>query len=214
MEIIEQKYNLDDIDLLENGHEGIALMLWRPESKAVVIGNSNKAVDTVNRTTVEEDGVPVYKRPSGGESVVLTENMLIISIVNNLEKFEGSRNLFNTYNELIIRALGRLGVEGLGMKGISDIAIGDKKILGSAMYRNKDRIFYHAVLNVSESIETISRYLTHPQREPDYRQGRKHDDFVTSIEQNTKNVDFNEIKTILVKIFSEYYGNEIRIILN
>ena len=44
-------------------------------------------------------------------------------------------------------------------KTISDIAIGDKKILGSSMYRKKNTIFYHAVLNVSESITEISKHL-------------------------------------------------------
>lgn len=42
-------------------------------------------------------------------------------------------------------------------------------------------VFYHAVLNIGETPEFIGRYLKHPAREPDYRIGRKHEDFVTSV---------------------------------
>ena len=214
MELIEQKYDLADSRLIDTNSRGINLMLWKPDKRAVVIGNSNKAEKTVDLGNVQKDNVPVYKRPSGGESVVLTENMMIISIVNNMEKFEGSRKLFDIYNELIISALSRLGIENLGMKGISDITIGNKKILGSAMYRNKDKTFYHAVLNIAEDIDVISRYLYHPEREPDYRQGRGHSEFVTSIRENYKNVDFDKIKSILVETFTEYYENNIQVISN
>jgi len=37
------------------------------------------------------------------------------------------------------------------------------------------------VLNISEPVDTIESYLSHPKREPDYRQGRNHLDFVTSL---------------------------------
>ena len=42
-------------------------------------------------------------------------------------------------------------------------------------------MLYHAVLNRAESTDTIERYLKHPLREPDYRHGRNHGDFVTSL---------------------------------
>jgi len=214
MSITEQKYNLADSDLLTDDFPNIKMMIWKPETRAVVIGNSNKASNTVDIPNAEKDGVSVYKRNSGGESVVLTENMLIISIVKNIEKFANSKEMFNQYNNLIIEGLRKLGIENLGLKGISDIAIGEKKILGSAMYRNKDRSFYHAVLNVSENIDVIARYLRHPEREPGYRNGRSHKDFVTSISNQHKKFEFNEIKTILEIVFSQYFRNEIEISKN
>ncbi|MCK5742145.1 MAG: lipoate--protein ligase family protein [Chlorobi bacterium] len=211
MSITEHKYNLADSDILTDVFLNIKMMIWRPEARAVVIGNSNKAVNTVDIPNAEKDGVSVYKRNSGGESVVLTENMLIISIAKNIEKFGNSKEMFNQYNNLIIEGLSKLGIKNLGLKGISDIAIGEKKILGSAMYRNKDRSFYHAVLNVSEDIDIITRYLRHPEREPDYRSGRSHKEFVTSISKEHKKFEFNEIKTILENVFSEHFGKEIEI---
>ena len=64
---------------------------------------------------------------------------------------------------------------------ITPLSIKEKKILGSSIYRTKDKIFYQAVLNISQGTELFERYLKHPKKEPDYRKGRNHNDFVTSI---------------------------------
>lgn len=85
------------------------------------------------------------------------------------------------FNKAVCDAFERIGVGGLAHRGISDIALGEKKIAGTALYRNRDVVFYHAVINVSGEVELISRYLKQPPREPDYRGGRSHRDFVTSL---------------------------------
>jgi len=95
--------------------------------------------------------------------------------------------MFAMVNGEIIRALGRLGIAGLSLKGISDIALGDRKVAGSSIYRNRNMVFFHAVLNVAEHPMLLGRYLLHPRREPTYRMKRPHDRFVTSlVEQGYK----------------------------
>ena len=86
-------------------------------------------------------------------------------------------------------------------KGISDIAIKDKKILGSAIYRSKDKIFYQAVLNVSENPQLFDKYLKHPKKEPDYRNGRLHSDFVTSFHAEGYVIDAISIIQALRPLF-------------
>ena len=110
--------------------------------------------------------------------------------------------IFKLINNSIIAALTDLGVKQLGNKGISDISIGMKKILGSSIYRKQKTIFYHAVLNVSEPIETISMYLKHPTREPDYRRGRDHYEFVTSLKQEGYEFTIGELINQLNKSIS------------
>jgi len=66
-------------------------------------------------------------------------------------------------------------------EGISDIAVKEKKILGSAIYQNRNFVFYQSILNVAEPVNILNRYLKHPQREPAYRLRRSHADFVTSL---------------------------------
>jgi lipoate-protein ligase A len=86
-----------------------------------------------------------------------------------------------------------LGIENLNSKGISDLSIGDKKIMGSSMYLKGNDLFYHAVLNVSEEVSLISKYLKHPKKEPDYRKGRPHNEFVTSLHAEGYYIDVDVI---------------------
>ncbi|MFH1853445.1 MAG: hypothetical protein ABIA75_13990 [Candidatus Neomarinimicrobiota bacterium] len=156
-------------------------LVWQPPEVSVILGVSNKLEEALHLDHILSDQIPVYQRPSGGEAVVLSPRMLVIAGVLFPVELPGVKKNFHLFNDRIIRALKSLGVRDLRHSGISDIAIGDRKILGSALYHSRRRLFYHAVLNVSESTEVISRYLRHPQREPDYRRGRNHSTFVTSL---------------------------------
>ena len=66
-------------------------------------------------------------------------------------------------------------------EGTSDLAIGDRKIGGSCIYRVPGLLFYSTTLLLDPDIDLIERYLRHPPREPDYRKGRPHREFMTSL---------------------------------
>lgn len=176
-----KKYDLPDIRIFYDPDKKTDYFTWVPDDYYIVLGNSNKPHENLIEKNINDDYVDVYKRPSGGETVILTPNTLVISIKVTLEKFSNPSAHFRYFNQKIIDAMEELGVEDLYYKGISDIAIRDKKILGSSIYRRRNVLFYHAVLNVSESIGTIERYIKHPKKEPDYRGGRRHHEFVTSL---------------------------------
>jgi len=209
-----KKYDLDDVSLLEESNGNLSLKVWKPEDTSVVIGNSNNLDSSLNIKNILEDNVSVYKRPTGGEPVLLSTNVLIISISNGVNKEQKAKEVFKNYNSMIIDALESFNIHNLSQKGISDIAIGEKKILGSSMYRNKDKIFYHAVLNISESPELISRYLNNPGREPDYRKGRDHTEFVTSIEKSGYKIKSSELKNEIEKTFINNFRNKSIISIN
>ena len=174
-------YTLSDAPLLEDRGSGYRSLAWVPAEPAVVLGCSSQAERAVEETRVLLDGIPVYRRPSGGESMFLSPRMAAVSLALDAGSHMPPRALFNATGAAILRALESLGVTGLSLGGTSDLASGGRKLLGSAIYQRGTRLFYHAVLNVAEDPATIQRYLRHPVREPDYRQGRSHDDFVTSL---------------------------------
>jgi lipoate-protein ligase A len=167
--------------LIDPEATGNAFLVWQPTETVIVLGQSNQAETAVHTDLANQDRVPVYKRHTGGQTVILTPRTLVISVRLISEKLDNPQVYFKRINNVILSALASLGIAGLVEKGISDIAIGEKKILGSSIYRKKNMVFYHAVLNISETPEFIGRYLKHPVREPEYRIGRKHEDFVTSI---------------------------------
>lgn len=191
-------YNLPDYKILHSEQETV-FHIWQPDNTYIVLGRSNRDLSqSVHTEQAQNDHVEIYKRPSGGEAVVLSPDMLVISVKLPLENTLKTHQYFRYINHAIIRALKRAGIKNLKEKGISDIAIGPKKILGSSIYRKSDAIFYHAVLNISEPVSTISRYLKHPSREPDYRNGRDHDEFVTSLsKEGYEKTDVSILKKLL-----------------
>lgn len=176
-----RNYDLLDVSLLELSPPAYRCLIWRPDFTCLILGQSNKAETSLLREAVEQDAVSVYKRPSGGETVLLSPKTLVISILIPTADFKAPRACFNHINGKIASSLQSMGISDIRLNGISDICIGEKKILGSSIYRSRDRMLYHAVLNVSEDTALIGRYLKHPSREPEYRRGRAHEDFVTSL---------------------------------
>jgi len=174
-------YNLPDTELLTPDDSAGRFRLWVPQEPCVVIGNGSKSELELNAQEIDANNVPVYKRRTGGCAVVLSPEMWCLSCALYGRKQIQSKDYFVLFNKAVCDAFARAGVPGLAHRGISDIALGEKKIAGTALYRNRDMVFYHAVLNIAGDIDLISRYLLQPPREPDYRAGRSHREFVTSL---------------------------------
>lgn len=196
-----RKYNLPDSYLLENNVLKSDCIVWIPNETCIVLGRSNNPDDSLYIGNILADNIPIYKRPSGGETVVLSNKMVVISIAVKQTNFKSGKRYFKDYNTKIISVLESFNIKDLGYKGISDITINDLKILGSSIYQNKFIVFYHAVLNVSESTALIDKYLKHPKREPDYRNNRNHLDFVSSLAQEKYDINVNEIRKTVEKEF-------------
>ncbi len=186
-------YNLPDQKILESEKE-LDYLVWQPDQRYLVLGRSNEAEKSLISENVDADKVQVLKRPSGGEAVLLSPNMLVIALKVPFSMIRKAHDVFVIANDIIKEALSKEGIQNITSRGISDICIGEQKILGSAIFKKPDSVFYHAVLNISEDVNLIDRYLQHPKREPDYRKGRSHLAFVSSISQEAFTVDFDDLK--------------------
>jgi len=194
MSVIIRPYDLDDTALF-NGN-GNGMLVWQPENTLIVLGQSNTPENSLITENVESDSIPVTKRPTGGEAVVLTRRMAVITVAREFREMTSSKEFFKVINAMMLDALSDLGVKNYGTKGISDITIGDRKILGSSMHRRENRVVYHGVLNISEDPGIFERYLKHPGREPDYRLNRRHSEFVTSLRSEGYNIEYKDIAVI------------------
>jgi lipoate-protein ligase A len=67
--------------------------------------------------------------------------------------------------------------------GSGDLAVGGRKLAGSAQQRKRTHLLHHAsVLGPSADTRArITRYLRRPEREPGYRAGRDHLDFLACV---------------------------------
>lgn len=192
-------YNLPDIHLLADKTK--RFLIWIPDKRYIILGASNRAEIALNVENVKQDNIMVLKRPSGGQTVMLTPNNLIVAVVFHQPNGLQPKDVFDKINSLIISVLKKEDIHNLSMKGISDIAIDGKKISGSAIYRKKDVLLYHAVINMGESATTFERYLKHPTKEPDYRNGRRHSEFITSLKEIGYTRNYDDLKIIMSQSF-------------
>lgn len=198
------EYNLPDIHLFEN--ESNSFLLWIPDKSYIVLGASNHWEDALITDNVKRDNIAVLKRPSGGQTVMLTPDNLIISAIFFDKESLQPKEIFQNLNRLIVSAIEAAGVKDLSLNGISDIEISGQKIMGSSIYRNKKALLYHAVLNLGEPAATFEKYLKHPVKEPDYRNGRKHSEFVTSLREKGYTSDYTLLKDILNEKLKAYFS--------
>jgi lipoate-protein ligase A len=153
----------------------------RPAGPAVVLGRSGDAGTELHLDAVRRDGVPVLRRRGGGCAVLLDPGNLVIAAVLRAPGLAGIHPHFRAMARWIGEALAELGVPRVEQRGISDLALGERKIGGSCIFRAKDLLYYSTTLLVEPDIDRMERYLRHPPREPDYRRGRSHREFVTCL---------------------------------
>jgi lipoate-protein ligase A len=72
-------------------------------------------------------------------------------------------------------------VPGLTRAGTSDLVLGNCKVSGNSLRCQRTHLLYHGTLIYDMRLELVERYLNRPPREPDYRGGRGHRDFLTRL---------------------------------
>ena len=178
MEVKPLPYDAIALERFEK--EGPFLWLWEPENIECVLGAGTPAGD-VDLALCAATDVPVYRRRGGGGAVVLSPGTLVITAAYDATKKAFASQWIMPIAEAIARAVTSLGVEGAVVRGLGDVALGERKILGSSLYASRHVALYQGSLLVDSDLDLIPAYLPHPSKEPDYRRGRNHLDFVTTL---------------------------------
>lgn len=159
---------------------GPQLAVYLHPDLACVIGHGGDPWRETRPQFLAADGVPLRRRRGGGCAVVLDPGNLICSIVLPWPGVGEITRAFGQLSALVAAGLAACGLPGVGQQGTSDLALGDRKLGGSCIWRTRNLLYYSTTLLVDPDWERIDRYLPHPPREPAYRSGRTHRDFLTS----------------------------------
>jgi lipoate-protein ligase A len=161
---------------------GELLRFWESSVPFVVLGSAGRLAEEVHQEARLRAGVAILRRSSGGGTVLLGPGCLCFSLILDLEKRPELRDIHASYRAILSRLAACLAVEGLAHRGISDLALGGRKVSGNAQRRKRATLLHHGAILHDFDLPAISLLLKDPYRQPDYRAGRPHGDFIANLD--------------------------------
>src|SRR3984957_3124585 len=199
------------LDFFEERGGAGGLRFWGPRSYFVVVGYANRIQKEVNVPACEAAVVPILRRCSGGGTVLQGPGCLNYSLVMKIDE-NGSLGTITSANRFVMEK-NRSAIEicrsqreeahlpsrkdqrlvtsspTIEVRGCSDLTLDGLKLSGNAQRRKKHFLLFHGTFLLKFDIPLIEKYLRMPSKEPDYRQGRSHKNFLTNL-----NLPAGEIK--------------------
>jgi lipoate-protein ligase A len=182
----EEELACDEVllDICEQETDGEVLRVWQPGSRFVVLGYTNEAIREVNLAACAAEGVPVYRRTTGGGAIVQMPGCLNYAVVMRQDGDPALAGIHGTNRfilERIASALSPLTGGPVVHRGQTDLSIGERKIAGNAQRRRSRALLFHGTLLLHADIPGIERLLPFPSAQPDYRKDRSHTDFLGNL---------------------------------
>lgn len=131
-------------------------ILWINEPSIIVGKNQNTHAE-INEKYVQEKGIHVVRRISGGGAVYHDLNNLNYTIISNEDRDSRSFD-FKAFSEPVIQTLWELGVEA-EFSGRNDITIQGKKISGNAQAYLDGRVMHHGCILFDVDLTVLSKAL-------------------------------------------------------
>lgn len=129
---------------------------------AVQIGKFQNAYEEVNQPYMDEHGIKILRRETGGGAIYLDDRNMSFSFL-----FNGTNDIYGNYARLYepaIKALQKLGITGLQQKGRNDLVLDGKKISGAAMTVENGRVYAGYSLLLDPNYEAMVSVLNPNQK--------------------------------------------------
>ena len=167
-----------------SGEPAEVLRLWEAADPFVVLGRSSKLAVEVQQDVCERLGVPILRRCSGGGAVLAGPGCLMYAVVLSCERDLSLRMIERAHQFVLGKLAAALRQERPGVKhqGISDLTLGEHKFSGNSLRCKRTHLLYHGTILHRFPLQLIGRCLGRAPREPDYRAGRTHGDFLRNLD--------------------------------
>ncbi len=167
--------------------------------RAIVMGISGQPKPLLNMESVKREQIPIIKRFSGGGTVIVDEQTLFITFIMAKDHLN-----IPAFPEAILRWSANLYTDAWKIPNFhlqeNDFCIGEKKCGGNAQYIQKNRWLHHTSFLWDYSEDNMNHLLL-PAKQPQYRQNRPHEAFLTRLKEHTSNPSalIEKVKETLVK---------------
>jgi len=174
------------LDICDHDDAHEILRFWSPASHFVVLGYSNNAETEVHTEFCRSNGIPVFKRCSGGGTVLQGPGCLNYSLILALGNSRPTRSISST-NDFIMdthrKALKKLLGTEVAVKGDTDLAVRELKFSGNSQRRKRKALLFHGTFLLDLDLSLVARSLKMPSRQPAYRDGRGHEAFLMNLKR-------------------------------
>lgn len=142
---------LEEYVLKNFGNEDTYLLFYINEP-SIIIGRNQNSVEEINTNYVDENGIKVIRRLSGGGAVYHDQGNLNFSFITK-DDGESFHN-FAKFTKPVVEALHQIGVPA-ELIGRNDLLVEGRKISGNAQFSTRGRMFSHGTLMFDSEIEHL-----------------------------------------------------------
>lgn len=177
------------------------VFLWI-NGPAIIVGKNQNTLEEINSEYVDEHGIRVVRRVTGGGAVyhdLGNLNFSIITEVKGAEKID-----FGKINVPIVKSLEKLGIRAQ-LSGRNDLTLDEKKFSGIAQSVWKKRVLNHGTILYDTDLSVLSNALNVKQDKIESKGVKSVRSRVTNIKPYLKDdIDIMAFKEILLKNIFEH----------
>lgn len=140
-------------DHMDRGNE--YFMLWQ-NNNTIVVGKNQNTAEEVNQEYVDQNGIQVVRRLSGGGAVYHDMGNLNFTFI--MDSGDMKALDFSLFCEPVIKVLAGLGVTA-GVNGRNDIVIDGQKFSGNSQYIKKGRVMHHGTILYNSDLSCVANAL-------------------------------------------------------
>ncbi len=146
--------------VLETLRDDDYVLLWRNDH-AIIVGRNQNTAAEINARYVEDQGIRVIRRETGGGAVYHDLGNLNFSIISDAQELKELD--FALFTLPVMEALKELGIEAT-LSGRNDMTIDDKKFSGIAQRMSKGRVLNHGTILFDTDLTVLGASLN-PKKE-------------------------------------------------